>query len=309
MAKKKRKWLIAVLIVFAGLIGWQLWRGAAFRAEKKKQKAQEEMITAKMALNPVNVKKAARQTLEEVLYLTGDIKGRAEVDVYPKVPGKLLKKVKPEEAYVKKDEVVLLVDRDETAMEYANAEVKSPISGIITRYYTDIGGTVAPQAPIFNVADMDEVKVVVNVIEKDITKIKHGQQASLYVDAYPDKKFTGRVDTINQALDRVTRTAEVRIFVENPGHLLKPGMFAKVGVLINTRENVVVVPVDSVLGGYDNRYVFIVQDDRALLKPVETGISDEEVIEIVKGIKENEAVVIAGQSKLKDNAEVRVITE
>ena len=307
MAKKRKKWLIAVLILFTGLVMWQIWRGFVFKAEKKKEKAKEKQIIANMATNPVRINKTERVTLDEVLYLTGDVRGRAEVDVYPKVPGKLIKKVKAEEAYVNKNDIVLLVDRDETAMDYANAEVKSPISGIITRYYTDIGGSVSPQLPIFNVADMNEVKVIVNVIEKDITRIRHNQQAAVYVDAYPNRKFMGTVDTINQALDRVTRTIEVRVAVDNPLHMLKPGMFARVELLIGSKVGVVAVPVESVLGGENNRYVFIVENNRAIRKTIITGISNENLIEVAKGLNEGDKIVTAGQGKLKDNAEVRVV--
>jgi len=307
VAKKRKKWLIAVLILFTGLVMWQIWRGFVFKAEKKKEKAKEKQIIANMATNPVRINKTERVTLDEVLYLTGDVRGRAEVDVYPKVPGKLIKKVKAEEAYVNKNDIVLLVDRDETAMDYANAEVKSPISGIITRYYTDIGGSVSPQLPIFNVADMNEVKVIVNVIEKDITRIRHNQQAAVYVDAYPNRKFMGTVDTINQALDRVTRTIEVRVAVDNPLHMLKPGMFARVELLIGSKVGVVAVPVESVLGGENNRYVFIVENNRAIRKTIITGISNENLIEVAKGLNEGDKIVTAGQGKLKDNAEVRVV--
>lgn len=301
----KQGWVRILVLLFAVLIIVQLNRGCAFKAEKAKAK-QNELLLSQTAI-PVNVAEVKRSSIDEVLLLTGDVRGRAEVDVYAKVTGKLIKKVMEEEAYVTKDAVVALIDRDEAAMEYANAEVLAPISGILTRYYVDMGGAVAPQIPLLNIADIDEVKVVVNIVEKDIPKIRNGQAARVSVDAYPDVSFYGKVATINQALDRMTRTVAVQIVVDNEKHLLKPGMFAKVKLFVLSKRNVMVVPVESVMETAGGGYVFVVEGNKAVKKTVEAGISDEEKIEIKSGLKDGEMAVIAGQSKLSDNSVIKII--
>ncbi len=302
--KKKKKWIIIVAIVFVGVVAAQMLRNFAFKAEKKSRKL-EDAAMEKIAV-PVYVADTERLNLNEVLFLTGDIRGRSEVDVFAKVPGKLIKKVKREESYVKKDTIIALVDRDEAAMDYARAEVRAPIAGTLTRYYIDIGGAVSPAVPLLNIADMDEVKVIVNIIEKDISRIKRNQKAIIYVDAYPANPFTGRVDTMNQALDRMTRTAEVRIIVNNSDHLLKPGMFARVEVIIDERKDVLAIPVEAIMGVSTERYVFTIEKERAVRKNVSTGINDGKMIEITGGIRENDIIVTAGQSRLKENAEVKI---
>ena len=303
---KKKTWVRIVVVLFIGLIIIQVNRGCAFKAEKARAK-QNELLLEQAAI-PVNVVEVKRSNIDEVISLTGDVRGRAEVDVYAKVTGKLIKKVMEEEAYVDKDAVVALVDRDEAAMEYANAEVLAPISGILTRYYVDMGGAVAPQIPLLNIADIGQIKVVVNIVEKDIPKIRNGQAAKITVDSYPDVSFYGKVATINQALDRMTRTVAVQIVVDNEKHLLKPGMFAKVKLYVLSKRNVMVVPVESVMetaGG--GSYVVVVEGDKAVKKPVEAGISDEAKTEIKSGLKDRDLVVIAGQSKLSENSEVKII--
>jgi RND family efflux transporter MFP subunit len=171
-----------------------------------------------------------------------------------------------------------------------------------------MGGAVAPQIPLLNIADIGQIKVVVNIVEKDIPKIRNGQAAKITVDSYPDVSFYGKVATINQALDRMTRTVAVQIVVDNEKHLLKPGMFAKVKLYVLSKRNVMVVPVESVMetaGG--GSYVFVVEGDKAVKKPVEAGISDEAKTEIKSGLKDRDLVVIAGQSKLSENSEVKII--
>lgn len=302
----KKKWVIIIIvIIIAGVLGMQIVKNIAYKGEKKKKKLEEAKL-GKTAI-PVYIAGTEVLDLNEVLTLTGDVHGRSEVDVFAKVPGKLAKKVKKEESYVKKDETIALVDRDEDGMDYAYAKVKAPISGTLTRYYTDIGGSVAPTMPLLNIADMDEVKVIVNIIEKDIPKIKHGQKAMIYVDAYPGRPFTGRVDTINQALDRMTRTAEVRIVMSNKKHLLKPGMFARVNIIVDERIGVLAVPVEAIMGVTGRRYLFTVVGNKAVKNDVTVGVDDGKMIEIIEGLKENDVVVTAGQSKLNNDREVKVV--
>lgn len=300
--KGKRVLLILVVLV-VGLVAYRI---VSYNMAKRNIKGSvEEKITA------VKTFPAGRGNIEEIISLNGDIWGLREVDVYTRVSGKLIKKIKEEGDSVKKGEIVALIDRDEPALGFTKAEVKSPIEGIVIKYYVDIGDSVIPQEPmpqepVVNIAYMDKVKIVVNVGEKDITKLRKGKKVRVSVDAYPEENFLGRVVKVAPAVDPRSRKLKVELEIENKDHRLKPGMFADVEIIYNEHSNVLVVPRISVLEKEGRTILFTVEDDRAKLREVKTGISDEEKIEIVEGLNEGESVIVEGNYGLVDGAKVEV---
>ena len=300
--KGKSVLLILVLLV-VGLVGYRIVK---YNVERRNIKdSPEEKIT------PVKTVLAGKGDIEEIIFLNGDIRGLREVDVYTRVSGKLIKKIKEEGENVSKGEVVALIDRDEPALGFTKAEVKAPIKGTVIRYYVDIGDSVIPQEPmpqepVLNIAYMDKVKIVVNVGEKDIAKLRKGEKVRASVDAYPEESFLGQVVKVAPAVDPRSRKLKVELEIENKDHRLKPGMFADVEIIYNEHSNVLVVPRIAVLEKEGRTILFTVEDDRARLREVKTGISDEEKIEIVEGVTEGERVVIEGNYGLTDGAKVEV---
>jgi len=298
--KGKRVVLILVLLV-VGLIAYRVVRYNI--AKRNIKESVEEKVT------PIKTVLAGKGDIEEIISLNGDIRGLREVDVYTRVSGKLIKKIKEEGESVKKGEVVALIDRDEPALGFTKAEVKAPIKGTLIRYYVDIGDSVIPQEPmpqepVLNIAYMDKVKIVVNVGEKDISKLRKGEKVRVSVDAYPGESFLGRVMRVAPAVDPRSRKVKVELEIENKDHRLKPGMFADVEIIYNEHKNVLVVPRIAVLERGGRKILFTVEDDRAKLREVTTGVSDEEKIEIVEGLTERESVVIEGNYGLTDGAKV-----
>lgn len=298
--KGKRVVLILVLLV-VGLIAYRIVRYNM--AERNIKESVEEKVT------PIKTVLAGKGDIEEIISLNGDIRGLREVDVYTRVSGKLIKKIKEEGESVKKGEVVALIDRDEPALGFTKAEVKAPIKGTVIRYYVDIGDSVIPQEPmpqepVLNIAYMDKVKIVVNVGEKDISKLRKGEKVRVSVDAYPGENFLGRVVRVAPAVDLKSRKVKVELEIENKDHRLKPGMFADVEIIYNEHKNVLVVPRISVLEREEKTILFTVEDERAKLREIKTGVSDEEKIEIVEGLTERESVIIEGNYGLIDGAKV-----
>ncbi|OGS43084.1 MAG: hypothetical protein A2539_09350 [Elusimicrobia bacterium RIFOXYD2_FULL_34_15] len=257
---------------------------------------------------PVKIVKPVYKDVEEIINLTGDIRGLSEAKVYSKVTGKLHEKRKDVGEIVSKNEAVALVDRDEPALEFKMSEVNSPLNGVITQYFLDIGEMVTPQTPIFEVATIDKVKVVVNITEQDITKVKKDLPVRFIVDSYPSKVFRGGISKIGQSIDLQTRTVPVEISVSNESDLLKPGMFAKVELILSVHENVLTIPVDAI-GEYDSKkYVYVVENSIANRKDIKTLIRQNNHIEVISGIDQNDSVVLLGWQNLSEGAKV-VIAE
>ena len=305
--KKALIW-ITVLIIIVGFIG--------YRGYKVYEKGQIKEVLVQEKTKPVEIEVVKTTPFKKFLPFTGDIKGIEEVDVFPKVSGKL-EKIKVQEGdRVRKDQVLALVDRDVAGMKFELAEVTSPVEGIIGWIFLDVGAGVSPPSPspemgteIFRIVNMDQVKIVINVIEKDLPKIRRGQAAEVQVDAYPDKNFSGKVSLVSPVLDPMTRTAQVEITLANPKHLLKPGMFAQVEIVERTKEDAILIPSYAVLEVRSKNKVFLVKGEKAVERYIQVGAAGTERIEVLKGLNPNDTLVISGHHRIEDGDSIRIVKE
>lgn len=202
-----------------------------------------------------------------------------------------------------------------------DALVRAPISGVIAGRTLEEGDMAAGQIPLVNIYQMDTVKVVVQLSESDVSKIRLGMKALLTTTAYTDTNFNGMISRISPVLNPATRTTEAEISVANPDHLLKPGMFATVKILIEEKENVLLVSkndvdtkTNQVQTGSDLRdsevtttySVFVVEDSLALYRAIEIGIGSDTDYEVLSGLKEGDQVVSIGRTILNDSTLVSV---
>ncbi|MDO8747536.1 MAG: efflux RND transporter periplasmic adaptor subunit [Candidatus Omnitrophota bacterium] len=247
-----------------------------------------------------------REDLDLVFSYVGNIKARSEARVYSKVNGKLDSYVLNEGDKVQKDETVALVERDETGLKYELAKVSSPIYGIVGKVFLDKGENILAQStPVALVVDALEVVVRIGIPEQDISYISKGLKAMLKLDSYPGEVFTGEVSKASEVLDAATRTLDVEIILANPDNKLKSGMFARIDILAGKRERVLALPQDALSKEDSSYYAFVVEGGKAKKVKVEIGISNDKV-EILKGLEENQKVIVFGQQGLRDGALVKV---
>ena len=194
------------------------------------------------------------------------------------------------------------------------SDVVSPIDGIVTAKHIDQGNMINAGSKIVTVADLKTVKVIVSVAEKYGAEIAAGTPAELGVDAYPDRVFKSSVYSVYPALDEQTHTIQIEIRLDNPGTpgLLKPGMFAKVTLTTNRKDNVVVISRDVVLGGkIDKPYVYVIENASEQLKAhkrlVDIGIIQADKCEITDGLKPGDTIVVNGMQYLADGINVEVV--
>ena len=191
----------------------------------------------------------------------------------------------------------------------ADATITAPIAGILSMRYLDLGGLASPAAPIFEIVDMDTVKATVSVIEADLSKLDpENQVATIEVDALA-QPITGKISLISPVLDQASRSAKVEITIDNTDLRLKPGMFAKVKIPVEIREDAILLPRSAVIEDSirNTQIVFVVADGHSKRRQVEMGLTEGSRVEITTGLSEGELVVIAGQHTLKDGEEVTVM--
>ncbi|HRR95327.1 MAG TPA: efflux RND transporter periplasmic adaptor subunit [Candidatus Ratteibacteria bacterium] len=197
-------------------------------------------------------------------------------------------------------------------IKLGDTRITSPINGVVAEKFIDEGeiiteASMSKSAPIVTIVDIDTVKIVVNVGEKKISKVKKGQSVEVKVDAYPDKLFIGKVYNISPITDPQTRTTEVEISVKNQNYLLKPGMFARTNIIITSHKNVIVIPFDAIVEREGKKCVFVVEGNYAKMKEITTGLQEVDKIEVTSGLTENENLIIEGQNTVKDGIEVMLV--
>jgi membrane fusion protein, multidrug efflux system len=185
------------------------------------------------------------------------------------------------------------------------AQVTAPFSGTITRRFVDAGAIVtANSTTLFTLMDLDNLKVVVNVLEKDVPLIETGAEAVIIADALPRDSLYGRVGRLSQAVDPATRTMPVEVFVSSRDHRLKPGMYATVSLVLAEHPNAITIPVQAVLKDAGGSFVYTIANDSARRVPVQAGIEQGDRTEVISGLVGTENVIATGQQYVKDGGAV-----
>lgn len=171
---------------------------------------------------------------------------------------------------------------------------RSPVSGIVTEKKALQGMRFMPGEMLYQVADLSSVWVIADVFEQDIGLVQTGAKAKVRINAYPDRMFEGRITYVYPTLKAETRTVPVRIELANPGQLLKPAMFAQVELPVGGAAQVLVVP-DSAVIDSGMRRIVLVQSKAGRFEPreVKLGARSDSYVEVLNGVKEGEAVVVA----------------
>ncbi len=171
---------------------------------------------------------------------------------------------------------------------------RSPVSGIVTEKKALQGMRFMPGEMLYQVTDLSSVWVVGDVFEQDIALIKPGAKANVKVTAYPGQVFDGRVTYVYPTLKAETRSVPIRVELANPGQLLKPAMFAQVELQVGAKAPVLTVPDSAVIDSGKRRIVLVqVKEGRFEPREVELGARGENYVEVIKGVRDGEQVVVA----------------
>lgn len=188
---------------------------------------------------------------------------------------------------------------------YSNTVVTAPFSGVVTAKNANVGEFVSTSSPVITLVNLDKVFVQANVNEYWINQLKEGQKVKVKVTAALDTLFEGTITNIALAANTSTKAFPVKVQIDNAGHVLKPGMFAEVQ-LSKGSTNALTVPREAVLGNEGQKYVWVVENQRALKREVQTGGSDGKVVSILSGLREGDEVILSGQESIEEGVQVYV---
>jgi RND family efflux transporter MFP subunit len=197
-------------------------------------------------------------------------------------------------------------------MDFRLSTVTAPISGTVVALPAQLGMTISQATPLARIASRDALEIRLFVAERFISRIAMNLPCEITLDAWPGEKFQGSISEISPTVDVASRTMEVKVNVYNPGSKLKAGMFAKVKIITEHKENIVKIPASPVINRFGEHFVFVIDSSdpenqvvrRRIIVP---GIQIDGVMEVQEGLAPNEEIVVRGQTLLEDGFKINVI--
>ncbi len=184
--------------------------------------------------------------------------------------------------------------------------LRAPFSGVVGVRQVSTGAYINKGQDIARLEGIGTLKVDFRVPELFAGRLKPGQRVQVSVDAYPKEQFDGVIFAIEPAVDEQTRTVLLRARVPNPQARLKPGMFARVALLLGVRKDAIIVPEQAIVPRGRDFFVFKVVDGKALFTKVELGLRRPGEVQILKGVAPGDVVVTDGQLRIRDGATVKI---
>jgi RND family efflux transporter MFP subunit len=196
-----------------------------------------------------------------------------------------------------------------------NARLVAPFSGYVSQRNLDPGAAVSAQSAgtntasvgILTIQDIQTVRVQIEVPERHIARVKVGSPVRITVDPYQGETFTGTVARVVHNLDPRTRTMGVEVEIPNATGRLKPGMFARVEVLVETRHRALIIPTEAIRLGEAVPTVMVVRAGVVEAVPVELGAADARGTQVLKGLSDEDQVILQGKDLVKAKQKVRAV--
>ncbi len=187
--------------------------------------------------------------------------------------------------------------------------ITAPFDGELTNFTKSKGSMIDAITPLVSIYNLDPVEVSYTISQNDLGKAVKGQPITVTVEAYKDMTFNGVVDYVAPAVNKNTGRVAIHARIENPNHVLAPGMFAQVSQMVNGRTEHIVAPQNAILAHNEDRYVWVVDKNNIATKQYLTlgdNLNNGYVI-VEKGLKVDDKVVVTGHQKIDDETLVNII--
>ena len=212
-----------------------------------------------------------------------------------------------------RDEARAAMQSNEAKLALAKArlsktKVHAPFDGVVGFREISPGAYVSAGTDMVRLVKTDPVEVSFRVPERFLPVLRPGLEISVRVDAFPDRAFSGTVFALDNVVDVNGRSIQVRARVPNPDLLLRPGLFARIKLTTELRKDAVIVPESAVVPTANGAYVLRVVDGKAARTDVRIGRRMDGRVEIVEGLSAGETVIVAGQQKARDGADVEPVS-
>lgn len=188
----------------------------------------------------------------------------------------------------------------------AQSTLVAPFHGVVGLRSVSVGDYVAVGKQLITLTNIDPIKVDFRVPEIFLSQVKLGQTISLKVDAVPNADFQGKIFAVDPVVDVNGRAMRLRATVPNADLVLKPGLFARITIVVDRRENAMLIPESAVVPDGIGKIVFVVENGKAKRVPIELGKRLPGKVEVVKGLTPQMVVVSSGQMRLREGSTVSI---
>jgi len=203
------------------------------------------------------------------------------------------------------DEAVILLQQAQQELDKTSIEV--PISGVITKKYVEKGEFVNIGSPIVKIIDISQLKIVLDVSEYNVYKLKVGDLTQITTDIYPDEKFEGKITYISPQGNEA-HSYPVEITISNSSKFpLKAGTFANVIIGLPESEKALYIPRESLLGSISDAEVYVAENNKSILKKIVVKSGNDNYVKVISGLSEGDKVIVNGKINLSDNKEIKII--
>ena len=262
----------------------------------------------------VNTTQAVQGQIRDYIALSGDIVAGSTVDAYSDAAGKVMQLFVSVGNRVNRGDRIASVDPSRPGMTFRESIVTAPISGTVVALPAQIGMTVSQAVPLARISGGGALEIRLHVAERFISRMAMNLPCEITLDAWPGDVFQGSISELSPTVDPSSRTMEVKVNVNNAGSKLKAGMFAKVRVITERKNNIVKIPSAAMINRFGEQYVYVVEKDsenpefnvvrKRIISP---GILIDGALEITGGLAPDEEIVVRGQTLLDDGARVNII--
>lgn len=193
------------------------------------------------------------------------------------------------------------------SLELDYTQIRAPIDGVISERYIKLGNTIKTSDPLFRVTSLNPLVAYLHVPEREFRQLAAGQDVQIDIDALGGKPVFAKVSRVSPIVDPETGTFKLTIEMPNADRAIKPGMFGRMNIVYDKHENVLQIPRSAITERAGTSYVFVVEDDIAIRRDIETGFSHEGMVEVTTGLSDEDQVITVGHVGLKDESPVVII--
>lgn len=196
----------------------------------------------------------------------------------------------------------------ELGIRLEQTKIYAPINGQVSARFVDMGALVGPSTPLVRVVNITTLVTATSVSESDIGKMRVGTTATVKVDAMPNEAFLGRVARISPVLDPATRTANVEIEIPNPGMALRAEMFVRVEMNLESTRQAVLIPREGLVYRGESSGVFVIEDGKQTFRYIETGLTQDDDVEVSGNLAAGTVVIAKGASMLREGDRIEIVS-
>lgn len=197
---------------------------------------------------------------------------------------------------------------EDAKLKLAKMKMAIPMSGIIVEFPNlTPKGTIDAGQTLGKIMNYSRMHIDINLPENTMQEIKKGQQVQLTNYSIPDDTLSGKITEISPAIDVETRTYLAKVRFSNPKLLIKPGMFMKTLIKVRQKDGIIIIPKEIIISDQKGKRVFVVEENTAIERIIETGIENEDMVEVISGLEPNDRLVVKGYETLRNKSKVKVL--